>query len=72
MEFLCVLRADIVNVMFNFHLFFSNISEMPFLIFLQIVENSNPIIKTQAFKVEPEFKSPAVNVLLEIGCYNML
>jgi hypothetical protein len=30
------------------------------------------MIKTQAFKVEPEFKSPALNVLLKIGCYNML
>jgi hypothetical protein len=36
------------------------------------VQNSDPVIKTQAFKVEPEFQSLAPNVLLKIGCYNML
>lgn len=30
------------------------------------------MIKTQAFKIEPEIKIPELNVLLKTGCYNML
>jgi hypothetical protein len=36
------------------------------------VQNSNPVIKIQAFKVKPEFKRPALNMLLKIDCYNLL